>query len=139
MKPRIHRTHMIRSHQSPNTAISIDDFLATEAKSVTASDLLEIRKFSKRLVEKTLLPQARQHHDLHEGVQLMVKVLESERAKSASDPLPADFAELTVAARYLLKGADIIPDWVPEIGLTDDARIIARLFERHPGLSDELH
>ncbi|GAB4173279.1 MAG: hypothetical protein Fur0032_12890 [Terrimicrobiaceae bacterium] len=137
MKPRIHRTHMIRSHQSPNTAISIDDFLTNEATKVTASELQEISQFSKRLVEKTLLPQARQHHDLHEGVQRMVKVLESGRPLSAADPLPADLAELTVAARYLLKGADIIPDWVPEIGLTDDARVIARLFERHPSLLEE--
>lgn len=134
MTPRIHRTHMIRSHTSPDTAISIDDFLTTEAAKVSASDLRDVARFSKRLIEKTLLPQARQHHDLHEGVRRMVKILESGRAESTMDPLPADLAELTVAARYLLKGADIIPDWVPEIGLTDDARIVARLFERHPGL-----
>jgi uncharacterized membrane protein YkvA (DUF1232 family) len=29
---------------------------------------------------------------------------------------------------------DLIPDWVPEIGLTDDARVVARVLSRNPGL-----
>jgi uncharacterized membrane protein YkvA (DUF1232 family) len=41
-----------------------------------------------------------------------------------------------VAAYYILKGADIIPDSIPEIGLTDDARILARVFERNATLRD---
>ena len=43
-------------------------------------------------------------------------------------------AEAGVAAYYILKGADIIPDSIPEIGLTDDARILARVFERNATL-----
>jgi uncharacterized membrane protein YkvA (DUF1232 family) len=53
-----------------------------------------------------------------------------------SDPLPAHLAEAGAAAFYILKGVDIIPDSIPEIGLTDDARILARVFERNPSLRE---
>ena len=127
---------MIRSYKDPSIALSIDQFLETEAKKIRAHDLRDLRRFSARLVEKTLLPEARQHFDLHTGVQILIRILESPITETAADPLPQDLAELVVAGRYLLRGADFIPDWIPEIGLTDDARILARVFERHPSLAD---
>jgi len=38
----------------------------------------------------------------------------------------------------LLKSVDIIPDFIPEIGLTDDARLVARVFTRNPSLRSEV-
>ncbi|MFZ9919811.1 MAG: hypothetical protein ACO3FQ_01460 [Terrimicrobiaceae bacterium] len=46
--------------------------------------------------------------------------------------LPAHLAEAGVATDYILKGIDLIPDSISEIGLTDEARILARVLERNP-------
>ena len=78
--------------------------------------------------------QARIHYDLQEGVELLIHWIECEEAASLEDPLPSHLAEAGVAAAYILKGVDLIPDTIPEIGLTDDARILARVLERNPML-----
>ncbi|NDG70700.1 MAG: DUF1232 domain-containing protein [Proteobacteria bacterium] len=80
--------------------------------------------------------QARVHYDLIQGVETLICILQSSDVSRSTDPLPQDLAEAGVAAYYILKGADIIPDSIPEIGLTDDARILARVFERNATLRD---
>jgi uncharacterized membrane protein YkvA (DUF1232 family) len=60
--------------------------------------------------------------------------IEDEELDVEEDPLPAHLAEAGVAAAYILKGVDLIPDSIPEIGLTDDARILARVLDRNPTL-----
>jgi len=46
--------------------------------------------------------------------------------------IPPELAsELAVAASYLLKGFDIIPDGVKEIGFDDDAVLLDRVFARN--------
>lgn len=82
--------------------------------------------------------QAQQHFDLQENTKYLVGILHSLRSRNCRDPLPPDLAEAGVAASYLLKSVDIIPDFIPEIGLTDDARLVARVFERNPRLRDEV-
>jgi uncharacterized membrane protein YkvA (DUF1232 family) len=57
--------------------------------------------------------------------------LESQAASQAKDPLPRRMAETGFAAGYLLKGFDLIPDHVAEIGLADDALILQRVVCRN--------
>jgi len=99
-----------------------------------AEGLRGLRGLTGAIMAKLLTEQGRQHHDLHQGVKRLVAVLESDEVAGAGDPLPQHLAEAGVAARYILKGADIIPDWMPEIGLTDDARVVARVLARNPEL-----
>jgi uncharacterized membrane protein YkvA (DUF1232 family) len=80
--------------------------------------------------------QARAHYDLIQGVETLICILQSPDVSRSTDPLPVHLAEAGVAAYYILKGADIIPDSIPEIGLTDDARILARVFERNANLRE---
>jgi uncharacterized membrane protein YkvA (DUF1232 family) len=47
------------------------------------------------------------------------------------DPLPVWVAEVGFAAAYLLKRDDLIPDYLPEIGLVDDALVLKRVIERN--------
>lgn len=131
-KPLTQRTRVIIPRENPDTPISVDQFLEAERALLTAKDIRHILSFSQRLHEKLLTEQARGHADLHDGVRMLLRALESQEA--VTDPLPAPIAEAAAALAYFLKGADIIPDWMPEIGLTDDARIIARVLERHPSL-----
>ena len=136
MKPRpiIHRTHIVRTHGSPGEAVSLDDYIEAERTGMTAARLRELIGFSPAIFSKLATEQARQHHDLHEGVDRLLRVLAPLEAHGCPDPLPAHFAEAGVALAYLLKGVDLIPDSIPEIGLTDDARVVARVLERNPGL-----
>ena len=61
----------------------------------------------------------------------LVDLIPNLRAKMETEQ-----AEAGVAAYSILKGVDIIPDSIPEIGLTDDARILARVFERNSSLRE---
>jgi len=133
-RPLIHRTNVVRVHGSPGEAISLDEFIETERAGMTAGRLREISGFSARIFGKLATEQARQHHDLHEGAERLMRLVASAQEAQIADPLPAHLAEAGVALAYLLKGVDLIPDSIPEIGLTDDARIVARVLDRNPEL-----
>ncbi len=131
-KPRIHRAESLYLHGSPGKAISLDEYIETARTETTAADLHELGEFREEILAKLETPQARQHHDLLEGVHLLLEFATSESATQATDPLPKALGEATVALRYFLKGVDLIPDMIPEIGLTDDARLVARVLARNP-------
>lgn len=135
MKPLIHRTNIVTIHGNKGRAVSLDEYIETESPSINAGKLRQLAGMTRQMREKLITEQARQHHDLHEGTDALVLLLESSQVASCSDPLPKHLAEAGVAAAYLLKGVDLIPDWVPEIGLTDDARLVARVLERNPELA----
>lgn len=133
-RPLIHRTHIVRIHGSPGEAVSLDEYIEAERAGMTAARLRELSGFGARIFAKLATEQARQHHDLHEGAQRLMRHLASEEVEQCADPLPAHLAEAGVAVAYLLKSVDFIPDSIPEIGLTDDARVVARVLDRNPTL-----
>jgi len=132
-RPRIHRAETIRLHGSPGEAISLDDFIDRALRDFSAGDLLKLRGFGAQ-IERKLASEMALQHDLQENVRLLFGVVTSAPADSLCDPLPQSLAEAGVAIEYFLKGVDLIPDSVPEIGLTDDARIAARVIARNPGI-----
>ena len=134
MRPLIHRSPIIMSPLNPGKAISIDEFIKSEVENYTASDFLSLRDHVDALRSKMQTEQAQIHFDLQQGVELLIRWIESDQFEGLQDPLPAHLAEAGVAAAYILKGVDLIPDSIPEIGLTDDARILARVLERNPEL-----
>lgn len=136
MKPRplIHRTNIVKIHGTPGKAILLDEYIETERAGMTAGRLREISGFSARIFAKLATEQARQHHDLHEGAESLMRIVASWQTGDCADPLPKHLAEAGVALAYLLKGVDFIPDSIPEIGLTDDARLVARVLDRNPEL-----
>ncbi|MFM8764576.1 MAG: DUF1232 domain-containing protein [Spartobacteria bacterium] len=121
---------------NPQKAVSIDEFIEAERANFTSKSLIKLVDLIPNLRAKMETEQARVHYDLIEGVETLIRILQSPDVSSSSDPLPKHLAEAGVAAYYILKGADIIPDSIPEIGLTDDARIVARVFERNANLKD---
>jgi len=136
MKPLTHRTSIIVSPLNPQKAVSIDEFIEMERSTITAKSLTKLVDLIPNLRAKMETEQARAHYDLIQGVETLICILQSSDVSCSTDPLPQDLAEAGVAAYYILKGADIIPDSIPEIGLTDDARILARVFERNASLRD---
>jgi len=136
MKPLTHRTSIIVSPLNPQKAVSIDEFIEMERSTINAKSLTKLVDLIPNLRAKMETEQARVHYDLIQGVETLICILQSPEVSRSTDPLPQDLAEAGVAAYYILKGADIIPDSIPEIGLTDDARILARVFERNASLRD---
>ena len=138
MRPLTHRTTIIVSPLNPDKAVSIDDFLEAEVSQFRAADLVGLRRHISGLRGKMESEQAQVHYDLVHGIELLIGLLESPETENCFDPLPKHLAEAGVAAAYILKGVDIIPDSIPEIGLTDDARIVARVLERNPVLRGDV-
>ena len=136
MKPITHRASIIVSPFNPQKAVSIDEFIDAESAALTSKSLIKLIDLIPNLRAKMETEQARAHYDLIQGVEILISILQSNEVTKCSDPLPTHLAEAGVAAYYILKGVDIIPDSIPEIGLTDDARILARVFERNSSLRD---
>ena len=136
MKPLTHRTSIIVSPFNPQKAVSIDEFIDTEKVSVTSKSLIKLIDLIPNLRAKMETEQARAHYDLIQGVEILISILQFAEVIKSSDPLTPHLAEAGVDSYYILKVVDIIPDSIPEIGLTDDARILARVFERNSSLRE---
>lgn len=115
-------------------AVSLDEYISRQRESIQRSDLLGLRKLIPALQEKRLIAEASGYPDLVKGVDVLTDLLLSEEVEASGDPLPTHLAEAGVAARYLLKGIDLIPDSLPKIGLADDAWVVARVLQRNPEL-----
>ncbi len=130
----MHRSSVLYLSQEPGKAISLEAYVETARAGVTADDLHRFPLLGEQIKAKLLSEQARQHRDLHDGLDVLCKFLSSPRAQRARDPLPQDIAEAIVALDYFLEVFDLIPDAALEIGLTDDARIVACVLARNPSI-----
>jgi uncharacterized membrane protein YkvA (DUF1232 family) len=120
-------------------AQSVDSFIQTQAKGMTSARLKELALFHSEMNAKLRSPQAVLRLEFQQQARLLLKILASDEVRLSQNPLPAHLAEVAVAAHYLLKGVDLIPDHVPEIGLADDEIIIRRVFARNPELNQLLN
>jgi len=115
-------------------ATSIDEYIEMHRGSLTASDLKDMRRFLPGLARKAEQAQSEGLADLVARIDKLMDIVNSPAIQEVNDPLPQAWAELGVAVRYLLKGVDIIPDFVKGIGLSDDEWIVRRVMERNPDL-----
>jgi uncharacterized membrane protein YkvA (DUF1232 family) len=136
LKPVIHRTEVQHTPGTSDRPVSIDQYIEEASREMTAERLRKLASSTNELAAKMATEQARPHADLHDHTARLIRLLESEQVKLCKDPLDKVLAEAGVAADYLLKGMDLIPDRVPEIGLTDDARVMSRVFTRNPELME---
>lgn len=118
-------------------ATSIDEYIEMHRGSLTASDLKDMRRFLPGLARKAVQAEREGRRDLVARIDKLMDIVNSSSIQEVTDPLPQAWAELGVAARYLLKGVDIIPDFVKGIGLSDDEWIVRRVMERNPGLTEK--
>jgi len=120
--------------KTPEQAVSLDDYIDNRRAMITADSLRELGRHLKAFERKAEQAGEEKRVDLLRGIQVMVDMFASRELAGLHDPLPADIAELGVAAHYLLKGFDLIPDSLSEIGLADDEWIVARVMQRNPEL-----
>jgi uncharacterized membrane protein YkvA (DUF1232 family) len=134
-KSRIHRSSILYPYSTPGKAISLDEYIEAARSDITADDVRGFPLLKEQMEAKLKTEQALQHRDLHDGMDVIYRFLSAPDAQEAKDPLPKDIAEAAVAMNYFLKGFDLIPDSIPEIGLTDDVRIVACVLARNPSIS----
>lgn len=120
--------------KTPEQAVSTDEFINKQSRSLTADELRGLRRFVGALDQKKKTAVTQGHHDLAQGIATLATILASADVTEASDPLPPHLAEAGAALRYVLKGIDIIPDSVPGLGLADDEWIVVRVLQRNPSL-----
>jgi hypothetical protein len=112
--------------------VTIDEFIEAGSGRLDATGFRgALHSLNGRLSEKLESINPEEYPDLREAIQLIIAVLQSPEAWQANDPLPRWLAEVAFGARYLLKRFDLIDDHLPEIGLADDARLLARILERN--------
>jgi uncharacterized membrane protein YkvA (DUF1232 family) len=124
--------------RTPTAAITIDAFVEAEALQMTAARLKEIALFAPELSTKINAPEAARAKDFVSLGKSVLQILASNDVRLCRDPISKHLAEVGVAANYLLRGADAIPDQVPDIGLLDDTAILRKVFERNPELTPKL-
>ncbi len=134
-KSRMHRSNVLYAPGNPGEAISIDEYIEGARDGITSDEVRKFPRLEKQMDAKLETPEARQHRDLCDGVKAIYGFLASAEVQDAGDPLPRKIAEAAVGLNYFLKGFDLIPDSIPEIGLVDDARVIACVLARNPSIA----
>jgi Protein of unknown function (DUF1232) len=110
---------------------TLDEFIASGSRLVTAVDLWALSLLTHRLIRKLELIDPSRYPGLDHAVHATVLVLKSPQGQAALDPLPRHLAEVGFAAHYFLKESDLIPDKTPEVGLADDFAILKQVFTRN--------
>jgi hypothetical protein len=112
--------------------VTIDEFIEDGSDRLDASGFRQSRRsLIDRLRAKLDNNDFETFPELGEAVEQIIQVLRLPEASDATDPLPPWLAEAAFGARYLLKRFDLIDDHLPEIGLADDALLLARILERN--------
>jgi hypothetical protein len=112
--------------------VTIDEFIEHGTSRLDAIGFRQSRRaLIARLHQKLVTDDFETFPELGEAVEQIIEVLRLPEAWQADEPLPRWLAEAAFGARYLLKRFDLIEDHLPEIGLADDALLLARILERN--------
>ena len=112
--------------------VTIDEFIENGSNRLDAIGFRQSRRsLIDRLREKLENSDFETFPELGEAMEQIIQVLRLPEAWDATDPLPRWLAEAAFGARYLLKRFDLIEDHLPDIGLSDDALLLARILERN--------
>lgn len=120
-------------------AATIDEYIENAASGIVPGELGRLAGLSGRLWDKVASADPVRHPRLQAQARILEILLVEYQTGYAL--LPAEkqraLAELGVAAAYLLKGYDVIPDDVEEIGFDDDAFLVDTVFSRNRAAIEE--
>lgn len=125
----------MKTTQPNRDAISLDEYIVTHRGSVSAADLRGLQRFLPGLARKAEQARLEGREELVAQIDYLMDLVNSPLLEDVTDPLPAAWAEFGIAVQYLLKGVDLIPDFVEGIGLADDEWVVRRVLERNPELT----
>lgn len=118
-------SHYFRQMLSAQEPCSPSKHLAQGAECVSAGDLAGLHRLLPEVMTKAGLITASQR--LRQRVELLAAFL---RESPAAADSPAH-REAAFVLYYFLKGQDLIPDSIPEIGLLDDALLVDTAIQRN--------
>jgi hypothetical protein len=110
---------------------SIDKFLEQGRRLVNCEDLQLLSLNADDLLRKLAEISPSQYPGLDIAVHTIVLALKSPRAQAATDPLPRHLAELTFAAQYFLRIADLGLNKTGEIGPAAHQATLKRVLVRN--------
>src|ERR1700741_3600148 len=110
--------------------VTIDEFIEDGASRLDAIGFRQLPcAVIDRFPQQILNDDFKTFPERGEAVEQIIEFLRLPEAWQANEPLPRWLAEAAFGARYLLKRFDLIEDHLPEIGLSDDALLLARILE----------
>ena len=118
---------------TPDKAVSIDEYIDQQRAEFRASHLNALRSLLPQLREKAAAAAAAGEGQLSKDAVVLERVIASEEAAQARDPLPDHLAEAEWQ-RPICSGRGHHSRLSPEIGFSDDAFIATRVLERNPAL-----
>lgn len=118
----------LNRHLSTNsTTTSLADYLEQGAELITPAVITALRQQRDTLHAK--ISSLAQSERLRSRVDLLATIFEEACAEGHAGTRTS--REIGFALLYFLKGADRIPDSVPEIGLLDDAMLVQLVLQHH--------
>src|SRR6476659_8518466 len=109
--------------------VDLKEFIADGARRITPAHLDKLVRWLPEI--RLAVTQVTEFPNLPDQVEFLAEIVEDFHAGlNRSVPFTA-IAESAFALFYLRKVTDIIPDSIPRAGLTDDAAIIAAVFENY--------
>ncbi len=120
-------------------AATIDEYIENAASGIAPGELGRLADLSGCLWDKVAAADPVRHPRLQAQARILEILLVSyqDRYDSLAAEKQRALRELGVAASYLLKGYDVIPDEVDEIGFDDDAFLIDTVFNRNRAVIEE--
>jgi len=107
----------------------LQNYITDGARRITPAHLDKLVRLLPKI--RLAVTQVTEFPDLPDQVEFLAEIIEDFQAGlNRSIPFTA-IAESAFALFYLRKATDIIPDSIPRAGLTDDAAIIAAVFENY--------
>ena len=118
-------------HPRPGGADSISVYVEERAALLTSEELEELRPNLGMLTLQFTTIAAPEFPHLQAQLKFLAEFLEDTGEGLFPTASEASRKEAAFAIRYAAKEADIIPDFIPEIGYADDSLIVRTVLNRH--------
>lgn len=106
------------------------EYIDFGVRKITAKTVESFREHLPQLQIKTVEIQAPNEPHLVQQIEFLTRYVEDCADNVWKDYPYITFAEALFALMYLLRGVDIIPDLIPDIGYADDSSLIRAVLSR---------
>ncbi len=109
---------------------ALSEYIDFGTRKITPKSVEMFRRLLPQLQLKTVEIEAPQQPHLVRQIEFLTRFVEDCADNVWKDYPFVTFAEALFALMYLLRGVDIIPDMIPEIGYSDDSSLVRGVLSR---------